>query len=135
MINLKWWFGLAVPLLLAACGRGTATQQPPPATVAISTPAATHEALATRTASPAVTNPRVDPERTYRIPPPLIPPDGIPPVYEPRFAPADKAPLQADELVIGIAREGEAKAYPISVLRFREMVNDELAGLPILVTW
>ena len=37
--------------------------------------------------------------------------------------------------VIGISLDGEAKAYPISVLRFREMVNDELAGIPTLVTW
>ncbi len=65
----------------------------------------------------------------------LLPFDGIPPVYEPQFIPADQAPLQEDELVIGIAIDGMAKAYPITVLRFREMVNDELAGLPILVTW
>ena len=37
--------------------------------------------------------------------------------------------------LIGISIDGKAKAYPISVLRFREMVNDELAGIPILVTW
>ena len=48
---------------------------------------------------------------------------------------AADAPLEDDELVIGISLEGESKAYPITVLRFREMVNDELGGLPILVTW
>jgi len=37
--------------------------------------------------------------------------------------------------VMGAAVGDEAKAYPVSVLRFREMVNDELSGLPILVTW
>jgi hypothetical protein len=45
------------------------------------------------------------------------------------------APLVDDELIIGIAIDGEAKAYPITVLRSREMVNDELGGIPILVTW
>ena len=69
------------------------------------------------------------------IPPQLIAPDGIRPVYKPRFLAAADAPLEDDELVIGISLEGEAKAYPITVLRFREMVNDELGGLPILVTW
>jgi hypothetical protein len=69
------------------------------------------------------------------VPPRLIGPDGIRPVYDPRFVAAADAPLKDDELVIGIAIEGEAKAYPITVLRFREMVNDELGGLPILVTW
>ena len=28
-----------------------------------------------------------------------------------------------------------AAAYPIRVLRFREIVNDEVGGVPILVTW
>jgi hypothetical protein len=36
---------------------------------------------------------------------------------------------------MGVALNGEAKAYPVTVLRIREMVNDELGGLPILVTW
>jgi hypothetical protein len=67
--------------------------------------------------------------------PQLIPFDGIRPVYEPVFASAEEAPLDDSELIIGIALDGEAKAYPITVLRFREMVNDEMAGIPTLVTW
>jgi len=43
--------------------------------------------------------------------------------------------MQPDDLVIGIAMDGQAKAYPVGVLRFREMVNDEIAGIPILVSW
>lgn len=66
---------------------------------------------------------------------PLLPRDAIRPVYEPDFVGAADSPLHEDELVMGIAIQGEAKAYPVTVLRFREMVNDELAGLPILVTW
>lgn len=65
----------------------------------------------------------------------LIPWDGIRPIYDPEFVPASEAPLDDDELVIGIAWDDEAKAYPITVLRSREMVNDELAGIPVLVTW
>jgi len=64
-----------------------------------------------------------------------IPFDGIAPVYEPRFTTADEAPYEESELILGVSIGGEAKAYPISVLRFREMVNDELAGTPILTTW
>jgi hypothetical protein len=66
---------------------------------------------------------------------PLLPRDAIAPVYDPEFVTADVSPLHEDELIMGIAIDGEAKAYPVTVLRFREMVNDELAGLPILVTW
>ena len=66
---------------------------------------------------------------------PLLPRDAIRPVYEPDFVEASDSPLQEDELVMGVAIQGEAKAYPVTVLRFREMVDDELGGLPILVTW
>ena len=66
---------------------------------------------------------------------PLLPYDGIRPIYEPEFVEAPVSPLNDDELVMGVAIQGEAKAYPVSVLRFREMVDDELGGLPILVTW
>ena len=65
----------------------------------------------------------------------LLPWDAIRPVYDPEFATAEEAPLDDDELIIGISLEGEAKAYPITVLRSREMVNDEMAGIPTLVTW
>ncbi len=64
-----------------------------------------------------------------------IPFDGIYPVYTPFFVNANDAPFDDEELVLGVAWDGEAKAYPITVLRFREMVNDELAGIPTLVTY
>ena len=66
---------------------------------------------------------------------PLLPKDGIRPIYEPDFVEAPDSPLDENELVMGVAIKGEAKAYPVTVLRFREMVDDELGGLPILVTW
>ena len=81
------------------------------------------------------TNQRVGADKNYVIPPALLPYDGIPPVYEPQFVTAAESPLVNDELVMGVSVKGQAKAYPVTVLRFREMVNDELAGLPILVTW
>ena len=77
---------------------------------------------------PAPTNARVDDPNEYNFSQ-LLPYDGIRPVYEPKFATAADAPLLDDELVMGIAIQGEAKAYPVTVLRFREMVNDELDEL------
>lgn len=79
-------------------------------------------------------NRRVDDPEEYNVPQ-FLPFDAIPPIYNPDFLPADEAPLLDDELVMGVVIEGKAKAYPVSVLRFREMVDDELAGWPILVTW
>lgn len=65
----------------------------------------------------------------------LLPYDAIRPVYDPRFIPADQANLQSSELVMGVAWDNQAKAYPVTVLRLREMVNDEMAGIPYLVSW
>jgi hypothetical protein len=61
--------------------------------------------------------------------------DMILPIYNPRFVPAGEAKVQGDELVLGIEISGKAKAYPITILASREMVNDELSGVPILATW
>ncbi len=138
---------LVVVILLSACAAPAPAATPvlpapvetplpaSPATSAPSTPASpsTQTTLAP-TVSPAATNVRVTDTNEYAFPQ-LIPFDGIPPVYDPQFASAADAPLLDDELVMGIALDGEAKAYPVTVLRFREMVDDELAGTPILVTW
>lgn len=65
----------------------------------------------------------------------LLPRDAILPVYDPVFVPADASGWADDTLVIGVAAGDEAKAYPVGFLNSREMVIDELAGDPILVTW
>ncbi|MBI3732647.1 MAG: DUF3179 domain-containing protein [Chloroflexi bacterium] len=65
----------------------------------------------------------------------LLARDAILPIYHPQFVRADASRYAEDELVMGVAINGEAKAYPVTLLTFREMVNDELAGVPILVTF
>ena len=65
----------------------------------------------------------------------LLTRDGIAPIYDPRFLTAEEAYLDDKELVIGVEINGEAKAYPIGPLNGREMVNDVVGGIPILVTW
>lgn len=66
---------------------------------------------------------------------PVLERDTIQPVYEPTFLPADEVDWSPSSLVLGVSIDGEAKAYPIIHLNFREMVIDELAGEPILVSW
>jgi hypothetical protein len=61
--------------------------------------------------------------------------DDIYPIYEPEFVPAGQAGYADEELVMGVAINSKAKAYPVGLLNSREMVNDELGGTPILVTW
>jgi hypothetical protein len=65
----------------------------------------------------------------------LLPKDAIRPIYEPRFAPGKLTSLDREELVIGVEINEESKAYPIGPLRAREMVNDVVGGVPVLVTW
>lgn len=65
----------------------------------------------------------------------VLPRDAIRPVYQPRFTTAADIDWPDDADVIGVSIEGQAKAYPVSFLNFREMVLDELAGEPLLVSW
>ncbi len=65
----------------------------------------------------------------------LLARDFIRPVYQPRFTTGGDIDWPDDADVIGVTIEGEAKAYPVSFLNFREMVVDELAGEPLLVSW
>ena len=62
--------------------------------------------------------------------------DEIRPVYDPEFVEGDRAfALDAGDLVIGLSLNGDSRAYPVRTLRNREMVNDEVGGIPVLVTW
>jgi hypothetical protein len=64
------------------------------------------------------------------------PKDGIPPIDNPIFKPiAEIDDLPDTEPVIGITIEGKSKAYPLRVLMWHEIVNDELGGVPIAVTF
>ncbi len=65
----------------------------------------------------------------------VLPRDAIAPVYDPTFVAGREAGWPDEAQVIGVEIDGDAKAYPVSFLNGREMVVDELAGIPILVTW
>ena len=45
--------------------------------------------------------------------------------------------INEQELVLGIEINGQARAYPINMLNgpSREIINDELGGVPIAATW
>ena len=64
-----------------------------------------------------------------------VPKDSIRPIYEPRIMGPEESGLLPGELVIGVAIGGEARAYPIGMMNNREMANDEVGGVPILVSW
>lgn len=43
--------------------------------------------------------------------------------------------LVENDRVIGVVRAGQARAYPLRILNWHEVVNDTLAGEPLLVTY
>jgi len=65
------------------------------------------------------------------------PKDGIPALSDPRFLPAaQENRLDPREPVMTYAPEGAAaRAYPLRYLTWHEIVNDEVAGVPVAVTF
>ncbi|MGB7180644.1 MAG: DUF3179 domain-containing protein [Burkholderiaceae bacterium] len=64
------------------------------------------------------------------------PRDGIPAIDEPRFLTASQADhLKPQTRVMGIMRNGVAKAYPILIMNWHEIVNDKFADEPVVVTY
>ena len=65
------------------------------------------------------------------------PKDGIPAIDRPRFVDIDQARdwLAAREPVVVVELADRARAYPIQILMFHEIVNDRLGGIPIAVTF
>ena len=65
------------------------------------------------------------------------PRDGIPPIDHPQFVTLSSANswLHDREPVIAVQRNGVAKAYPLQILIWHEIVNDTLGDEPIAVTF
>jgi hypothetical protein len=65
------------------------------------------------------------------------PKDGIPALNDPSFiSVGDEAELTAREPVITLEIQGETpRAYPIRFLIWHEIVNDEVGGIPVAVTF
>lgn len=66
-----------------------------------------------------------------------VPKDGIPSIDEPAFeaAQARRDWLAPTEPVIGLEVGGDARAYPLRVLTWHEIVNDSVGGQPVAVTF
>ncbi len=64
------------------------------------------------------------------------PKDGIPSIDAPVFDAAANADfMRGDDLVLGVFLENEARAYPVKILNWHEIVNDEINGFPFAVTF
>ena len=64
------------------------------------------------------------------------PKDGIPALKNPDYVSASKATfLRKDDQVIGAVINGEARAYPLRIMSWHELVNDRIGDMSILVSW
>jgi hypothetical protein len=65
------------------------------------------------------------------------PPDGIPPIDRPKFVTVRQAGawLADEEPVLLLERGGDARAYPLQIMTWHEIVNDVVGGDPITVTF
>jgi hypothetical protein len=63
------------------------------------------------------------------------PRDGIPAIDKPVFLRAKRAKLATSDEVLGIVVEGVAKAYPIAILNWHEIVNDRLGDEGVVISF
>lgn len=62
--------------------------------------------------------------------------DGIPAIDNPQFTKVAQAKnISDEEPVIGLIIDGDARAYPLRVLMWHEIVNDTVGGVPVAVTY
>ncbi len=66
-----------------------------------------------------------------------VPRDGIPPIYKPKHEDVQRADswLVAEEPVVFLELDGEARAYPLRILIWHEIVSDSVGGIPVAVTY
>ncbi len=65
-----------------------------------------------------------------------VPPDGIPPIDDPVFLAVDDVDFLSDaEAVILVEVDGDARAYPVQILIWHEIVNDQFGDTPVAVTF
>jgi len=144
-------------LILAACGASTASDADPPSAGPPDDTAATDDeageplVLDSIDSSPRnvtasgleIHRDRSNPEG---VPAPLVdfdevrsggpPPDGIPPIDEPRFLPVTDVDFLADnEPVLALDIDGDARAYPVQIMTWHEIVNDTLGDVPVAVSY
>jgi hypothetical protein len=83
--------------------------------------------------APGLPRPLVDPADVQSGGPP---PDGIPAIDHPRFQRADQVGwIHDQEPVLALSIGGDARAYPVQVLIWHEIVNDTVGGIPVAVTY
>lgn len=65
------------------------------------------------------------------------PKDGIPPIDSPKFISSDEADeyVEDGEPVAVVEVNGDVRAYPLQIMTWHEIVNDEIGGEPVAITF
>ena len=64
------------------------------------------------------------------------PPDGIPAILAPEMISLEKAGYLAEEdQVLGLQIGTEARAYPVKILNYHQVINDRVGGVSLVVTY
>ena len=80
-----------------------------------------------------LSNSSLPPEQIYSGGPPR---DGIPAISDPRLIAAGEADhLKPTDRVVGISLGEQARAYPIAILNWHEIVNDDIDGRRLAITY
>ena len=62
--------------------------------------------------------------------------DSIPPILDPRYAAVEAiGDIGPQEPVLSFVIDGDARAYPLRLLLWHEIVNDTVGGVPVLVSY
>ena len=63
--------------------------------------------------------------------------DGIPAIDDPKFLPVNPSPdwLAENEPVMSFEMNGDARAYPLQIMTWHEIVNDVVGGEPVTITF
>ena len=65
-----------------------------------------------------------------------VPPDGIPALEHPRFEPVSSVDwLGPAEPVLALEINGDARAYPLQIMTWHELVNGAVGGTPVTVSY
>ncbi len=122
-------------MLPAACGRAAAPTAAPHATPS---PRPTPATLAPGAATPPTPDTRSELDRLVDFIVPGGPPkDGIPAIDAPRFVSATEMDelLEPEDRVFVLDYQGELRVYPQIILVWHEIVNDQIGGERISVTY
>jgi len=64
------------------------------------------------------------------------PKDGIPALTRPKFIDVARAEyLEGTDRVVGVVIDKKARAYPLAILNYHEIVNDTIENVPVAVTY